>query len=92
MDGSRIKSGTARPRPGIYVCRDSAGDRAYSLWTVEPVLSDGEWVPEKPTHGRSIYAAVAVSFAAAVLGRRLRPGQIAFVLTAINVRDKARST
>jgi hypothetical protein len=68
-------------KSGIYICRDALGDQAYSMWTVEPILYDGEWVPDRPTRGRSIYVAVAESFAVSMLGHKLHPGAIEFVPT-----------
>jgi hypothetical protein len=76
-------------KTGFYICRDGLGDKGYSLWTVEPTFYDGEWVPDSPTRGRSIYAAIAESFAVALLGHKLQPAGIEFVPTSPKRRRTA---
>jgi hypothetical protein len=65
---------------GLWITRDPKGDRAYSVWTTEPSISDAhdEWVPETATGGRQANVVVTESFAVRLLGHELRPGQIEF--------------
>lgn len=65
---------------GLWITRDPKGDRAYSVWTTEPSMSEAhdEWVPESATGGRQANVVVTESFAVRVLGHDLRPGQIEF--------------
>jgi hypothetical protein len=49
---------------GLWITRDPKGDRAYSVWTTEPSMSDAhdEWVPDAATGGRQANVVVTESF------------------------------
>jgi len=64
---------------GDYYVRDKAGDQLYSVWSEEPVLFEGEWVPAQPTHGTQVYLPCSHSYVFKHIGRRLRPGEMVFV-------------
>ncbi len=64
---------------GDFYVRDKTGDRLCSVWSEEPVLDAGEWVPARHTRGEQVYLPCSTRYAARHVGRALRPGEIAFV-------------
>jgi hypothetical protein len=64
---------------GDYYARDKKGDRMCSVWSEEPILDHGEWVPARLTCGDQVYLPCSSSFAAKHVGRVLKPGEIVFV-------------
>ena len=47
---------------GDYYVRDKSGDQLYSVWSEEPVLFEGEWVPARPTRGTQVYLPCSHSY------------------------------
>jgi hypothetical protein len=75
---------------GDYYVRDLKGDRLCSVWSEEPVLDHGEWVPARQTHGEQVYVPCSNSFAAKHVGHPLRPGEMAFVALENRVESEVR--
>jgi hypothetical protein len=64
---------------GDYYVRDKTGDRLCSVWSEEPVLDHGEWVPARRTRGEQVYLPCSVRYAARHVGHELEPGELVFV-------------
>lgn len=74
---------------GDYYARDKTGDRLCSVWSEEPILDHGEWVPARHTRGEQVFLPCSPSYAAKHVGRPLRPGELVFVSLALPLPGEA---